>query len=644
MAMHHAVPKRRCIDRDQARNPLAAKNGRVTTSAGTDPARAEGPPHDEQARIASLLAAVTALQRDIAEEALRRGAQIDAALPRHRASALNLAHYVGLRQKDLRRLQLELAAAGLSSLGRSEGHVADTLERLGRWLGAPPRARAGNEAPLDRDAAERMLHENTRALFGPRPRDRHVYVMVTAPDANEATADWCDAVLKAGADVLRINGAHESPAEWQRVIATARARAQSLRQTLRVVVDMPGPKLRGDIRRSEAGVLHLPRRKDRFGRTTGPTSVALVARRTGGAEIPVSAAWLARLRMGDTIELRDPAGRRRRLVVRERTPEGVRAECEQSLYVASGLPLVWRRARRVMGRGRVGAYPREPATLSLAVGARFLINATGRAVAGLPALGCPEPRILARVRAGERVILDDGKASAVVESVGRDGLRCRVLQAAKSPLRLRSGKGLAFPESRLPPGRLGAEDRAVLEFALAHADGVEVSFVNAPADVREVGERVRRSGRAGFGIILKLETREAIRNLPDILFEAMRYDPVGIMIARGDLAVELSFERLAEMQEELLWFGEACHLPVVWATQVLDVLAHTGVPTRAEVTDAAMSMRAECVMLNKGAHVAEAVKMLADIIRKMETHQYKKRSIYRPLGLALGARAGRVAS
>ncbi len=612
----------------------------MTTQTEPVPGPSGSPVQDEKLRTASLLAAVTALQRDVADEAVRRKAQIEAVLPRHRASAINLAQYVGLRRKDLRRLQLDLAAAGLSSLGRSEGHVADTLGRLARWLGAPASAQAPGQAPLDRDAAERLLHENTRTLFGPRPRDRHVYVMVTAPDASEVTPEWCDAVLKAGTDVLRINGAHESPAEWERVIALARARAQSLGQTLRVVVDMPGPKLRGDIRRMEAGVLHLPRRKDRFGRTLGPTSVSLVSRRTGGAEIPVPAAWIARLRIGDRIELRDPGGRQRQLVVRERTPAGARAECKRSLYVTSGLPLVWKRAKRVMGRGRVGAYPREPATLSLAVGARFLINASGREAAGLPALGCPEPRILARVRAGERVILDDGKASAVVESVGRDGLRCRVLQTAKSPLKLRSGKGLAFPESRLPPGRLGPEDRAVLQFALAHADGVEVSFVNAPSDVREVGDRVRRSGCAGFGIILKLETREAMRNLADILFEAMRYDPVGIMIARGDLAVELSFERLAEMQEELLWFGEACHLPVVWATQVLDALAHTGVPTRAEVTDAAMSMRAECVMLNKGAHVAEAVKMLVDIIRKMETHQFKKLSIYRPLGLALGAPAG----
>jgi len=593
---------------------------------------------DENASTKSLRDAVLDLRRDIDAEADRRQAQIEAVLPKYRGSALNLAHYVGLRKKDLRRLQLDLAASGLSSIGRSEGHVKDTLERLARWLGAPGEESSGDTAPLDWSTAQKLLHENTRALFGPRPRDRHVYVMVTAPEAQAVTADWCDAVLKAGTNVLRINGAHESPAEWQHVIALVRARAVALGSELRIVIDLAGPKLRGEILRKEAGVLHLPRHKDRLGRTTGANSVALVARYSGGAEIPVPAAWLARLRPRDRLTLRDAGGRARVLVVRECSPHGARAECEKSIYVASGLPLGWNRGKRLLGRGQVGAYPRQPATLMLATGSRFLINATGKAKGvGLPVLGCPEPRILARVRTGERVILDDGRITGVVEAVAREGLYCRVLQAVKSPLRLRSGKGLAFPDSRLPPGRLGQEDRRVLEFALAHADGVEVSFVNTPEDVRQVGERVGRSGRSGFAIILKLETREAMRNLPDILFEAMRYEPVGIMIARGDLAVELSFERLAEMQEELLWFGEACHLPVIWATQVLDSLARTGVPTRAEVTDAAMAMRAECVMLNKGAHVEEAVKMLVEIIRKMETHQYKKRSIYRPLGVALGA-------
>ena len=592
---------------------------------------------DETARIASLRAAVLELQQNIETEAARRRAQIEATLPRHRSSALNLAHYVGVRKKDLRRLQLELAAVGLSSLGRCEGHVADTLRRIARWLGLPAGVAPEGDAALDWGAAEKLLHENTRALFGPRPQDRHVYVMVTTPDAHEVTPEWCDAALKAGVNVLRINAAHESPAEWARVISLARARAAALNRPLRIFLDMAGPKLRGEIRRMEAGVLHLARRKDRMGRTIGPLSIALVARYAGGAALPLPAAWLRRMQPGDRLTLRDAGGRARELVVRDCASKAIRAECASSLYLSSGLAIAWKRGKRVLGRGRVGTYPREPAALTLENGSRFLINATGKAkAAGLPVLGCPEPRVLACVRSGERVILDDGRITGVVEAATRAGLRCRVVLTAKSPLRLRSDKGLAFPDSRLPPGQLGAEDRHVLDFALEHADGVEVSFVNTPEDVRQVGDRVRASGRTGFGIVLKLETREAMRNLADILFEALRYDPVGIMIARGDLAVALSFERLAEMQEELLWFGEACHLPVVWATQVLDSLAHSGIPTRAEVTDAAMSMRAECVMLNKGAHVLQAVEMLVNIIRKMETHQYKKRSIYRPLALALG--------
>ena len=89
--------------------------------------------------------------------------------------------------------------------------------------------------------------------------------------------------------------------------------------------------------------------------------------------------------------------------------------------------------------------------------------------------------------------------------------------------------------------------------------------------------------------------------------------------------------RLAELQEEILWVCEAAHVPVVWATQVLEGLAKTGRPSRAEVTDAAMGARAECVMLNKGAHVVDAVRMLDDILRRMQLHQSKKRPLLRAL-------------
>jgi pyruvate kinase len=85
------------------------------------------------------------------------------------------------------------------------------------------------------------------------------------------------------------------------------------------------------------------------------------------------------------------------------------------------------------------------------------------------------------------------------------------------------------------------------------------------------------------------------------------------------------------VQEELLWACEAAHMPVVWATQVLETLAKTGQPSRAEITDAAMGGRAECVMLNKGPYVHEAVRLLDDILRRMQAHQSKKRSLLRAL-------------
>ena len=131
--------------------------------------------------------------------------------------------------------------------------------------------------------------------------------------------------------------------------------------------------------------------------------------------------------------------------------------------------------------------------------------------------------------------------------------------------------------------------------------------------------------------MLKIETRRGFEHLPELLLAAMRSPAVGVMIARGDLAVECGFERLAEVQEEILWVCEAAHVPVIWATQVLETLAKTGLPSRAEITDAAMGERAECVMLNKGPHIVDAMRTLDDILRRMQAHQTKKRPLLRAL-------------
>jgi pyruvate kinase len=181
---------------------------------------------------------------------------------------------------------------------------------------------------------------------------------------------------------------------------------------------------------------------------------------------------------------------------------------------------------------------------------------------------------------------------------------------------------------------LTEKDVEDLEFVAEHATMIGYSFVQTEEDVAALLDQLAQlvpAERARPALVLKIETRRAVRNLPALIVRAAGRLPTAVMIARGDLAVELGFARIAEMQEEILWLCEAAHVPVIWATQVLEGLAKEGLPTRAEVTDAAMAGRAECVMLNKGPHILEAVQMLATVLSRMQGHQYKKTSQLRVL-------------
>ena len=169
---------------------------------------------------------------------------------------------------------------------------------------------------------------------------------------------------------------------------------------------------------------------------------------------------------------------------------------------------------------------------------------------------------------------------------------------------------------------------------VGHADIVALSFVQTAEDVGGLlDEMQHRAGPGGKvpAVVLKIETPLGLRNLPDLIVAAGGSVPVGVMIARGDLAVEIGFDRLSEIQEEILWLCEAAQVPVIWATQVLEGMLKDGQASRAEVTDAAMSQRAECVMLNKGPHVAEAVVFLRDILGRMDRHLDKKSPRVGPL-------------
>jgi pyruvate kinase len=155
--------------------------------------------------------------------------------------------------------------------------------------------------------------------------------------------------------------------------------------------------------------------------------------------------------------------------------------------------------------------------------------------------------------------------------------------------------------------------------------------VHHPQDLLDLRKALEDLGCPDLGIVIKIETREAIHRLAQLLLGGLNLPRFGVMIARGDLAVEVGFEHLALVQEDILCLCEAAHVPVIWATQVLESLAKSGLPARAEITDAATGQRAECVMLNKGRFVLDAVKILADLLSSRERQRIKKRQVFRDI-------------
>ncbi len=242
------------------------------------------------------------------------------------------------------------------------------------------------------------------------------------------------------------------------------------------------------------------------------------------------------------------------------------------------------------------------------------------------------PEIIDDVNIKDIVLFDDGLIKCLVINKTKTDLELVVIEAFKT--KIKSRKGINFPLTRLNTPALTQEDINIIPFVVKYADLVGYSFVRNKQDVKELYEQLKLNNADDLGVIFKIEHKEAFNNLAQILLEGMKRNKIGVMIARGDLAVEIGFERISEVQQQILWICEAAHIPVIWATQVLENLAKTGIPSRAEITDAAQSVNAECVMLNKGPFINLAIRTLKEILIKMETHSFKRKNALRPLNIA----------
>ena len=480
-------------------------------------------------RMSELHAAVGRLRDEIAREGAAT-LRLWTPVLRRRAftpAATNLACYLALRRRDIRRLQEGLSALGLSSLGRSEAGVLAALDAVRDTLACLVRP-AGRRRPVAAVQARghRAIARAQQRIFGADPLGPRTRIMMTMPAEAATNRALVRRMLEAGGDCARINCAHDGPDVWRAIIANVRREAAAAGRACAVLMDLGGPKVR---------------------------------------LTKVAPAGKIRLLRGDRFELVEAPLRKR-----EARVQAVVSHAE----------------------------------------------------------------IVRRLVPGATVWVDDGKLGARVIEAGDGRAVLEVTHARDRGERLRAEKGINLPGVELDIPALTAQDLEALDFVAAHADCIGYSFVQRPEDVVQLQQELarRRRGKPLPPVVLKIETALAVRNLPRLIVTAGGRQPVAVMIARGDLAVEIGLARLSEIQEQILWICEAAHVPVIWATQVLDSLVRDGAASRSEATDAAMGQRAECVMLNKGPHQVEAIRFLDEVLRRMDRHQLKKSPRLAPLG------------
>jgi len=592
------------------------------------------------------------------DEALRLEQSFDEELaqiePVFRASARNLLHYMGVRRHDIRNLQRDLASLGLSSLGVLESHVLASLNAVLGVLGQLTHRELGPapDAPVDFRTGPLLLRDHTRTLLGPESNNRQVRIMVTMPSEAASNPQLVRDLLMAGMDIMRINCAHDGPEAWRAMVDNLRRAEREVGRSCRVQADLGGPKLRTGPLEAAGRLLKIRPKRDYLARVQSPALVWLTPSDAPEAApegvsliMPVDSALLEAAQAGDEIRLVDGRGRNRHLRIISRQGDSHLVETDQVIYVLDRTQIDLVRDQVVIANGVIGPLPEVVLPLTLFPNDTLLLTRDpepGRdaeqdesgAVIAPAQIHCTLAAAFESVRPGEHVWLDDGKIGGLVKANDGKIITVQITYTGPNGGRLRSEKGINFPDTHFEMSALTDKDIVDLGEVVGLVDMVALSFLRGPEDILLLEDHLHRLGGGHLGIVLKIENRQAFENLPRILLASLRSPPVGVMVARGDLAVEVGFERLSEVQEEILWLCEAAHVPVIWATQILEGMAKKGAPSRAEVSDAVMSSRAECAMLNKGPYITETVQFLSGILSRMDTHQDKRKAMLRRLSIA----------
>lgn len=562
--------------------------------------------------------------------------------PKNKKSALNLLHYLALRHHDITDLQNNLGKLGISRLGKAESHVMHSILMVKNILKSYNRYRKlpVSNFPVSIDEGSKLINTNTTALLGKKLKGSKVRIMVTQPSESADDKKLVYKMLAAGMNSARINCAHDDTVAWEKMINhIGRARHKTGRNC-KVCMDLGGPKLRTGMMKPGPKVIHLQPTRDEMGRVISPAIAWLASPDTVSNDtlihIPVEKEFLKKIKKGDMLRFKDMRGKKCTLNVGSKLANGRIISTTDSSYIKTGTKLIIeKKKKKDQVTTKIGDLQPLEQNIILKSGDTLILhkdkkpgettiyNADG-SVKKQAHISCTLAEVFKDVQPGESLLLDDGKIEGIIRNVNKKEIEVEVVRAKEEGTKLKSDKGINLPDSNLSISGLTEKDRQDLKFVAKYADVVNFSFVNTAADVQDLLDELVKLNAKNLGIIYKIETQKGFKNLPGILLTAMQNYPLGVMIARGDLAIEGGWQNLAGMQEEIMWLCEAAHAPIIWATQVLETLSKKGIPSRAEITDAAMAQQAECVMLNKGPHIVHTIKLLDTIMKSMEAYHKKK--------------------
>ncbi len=548
-----------------------------------------------------------------------------------RGSARNLLAFLAVRGHATPLIRRRFEALGLQFPDAIPSHINAAMQRariiLDSLAGSLP---LKTSSALRPDCSDDELERRTDDLLGPMRKELSSHIMVTLPDEAITDERLVKNLLRAGMTVARINCAQNDWKRWRAMIANVRRARRETGMPCRILMDLSGPKLRTGHMVPGPRVVHLRPHRDTLGRPMAPAVVLLSSRSAspqngGHAVIPLPAPWLKRLRKNECITFIEARGKKRTLIVGRSASGGRLAEIHETAHIQTGVRLKHVDRNGVCRYARVGNLPRGDVRIPLHAGDTLQVHKDPRP--GEPAqygshgalvhpahVSCTLQDVFRSVKRGDPVVFDNGIIEGIVRKTGAKEFHVRIVRTAGENTALRADKGINLPRTKLPTAALTAKDRKDLRFAARHADLVSLSFVRTGADVHALQEEVARLGGKKPGIIIKIETREAVQQLPTIFLATMRSRRSGIMMARGDLAVEHGWEQLADLEVTLMAMCRAAQIPFFVATQVLETMTKKALPSRAEIIDAAIASHAQCVLLNKGVHIVPTVRMLGRIM------------------------------